>query len=60
MTALVIRLLSPAWWQDAVCYDHVYVSREFEIDQCRCIYLEEILEKKLSDHAPVLATLSLS
>jgi exonuclease III len=37
-------------------YDHVYVSKEFEIDECRCEYLEGILGTGVSDHAPVLAT----
>jgi exonuclease III len=46
---------------DTPCrYDHVYVSREFRIESCRCEYLEDFLAEGLSDHSPVLATLSLS
>jgi exonuclease III len=40
-------------------YDHIYASSEFDLDNCRCEYLEQILEAGLSDHAPVLAMLSL-
>jgi endonuclease/exonuclease/phosphatase family metal-dependent hydrolase len=46
---------------DTPCrYDHVYVSGEFEIDDCRCEYLEDLLHEGLGDHAPVTATLTLS
>jgi exonuclease III len=46
---------------DTPCrYDHVYVSGEFQIESCRCEYLEDVLPEGLSDHAPVIATLRLS
>jgi endonuclease/exonuclease/phosphatase family metal-dependent hydrolase len=41
-------------------YDHVYVSSDFKMDECSCEYLEEILEAGLSDHTPVLASLTVS
>ncbi len=45
---------------DTPCrYDHIYASSEFDLDNCRCEYLGRILEAGLSDHAPVLATLTL-
>jgi len=37
-------------------YDHIYASQELEVGRCR--YLTEWLEKRLSDHAPVEAELS--
>jgi exonuclease III len=40
-------------------YDHIYVSREFATDDCRCEYLQELRESGLSDHAPVIGTLRL-
>ena len=41
-------------------YEHVYVSAEFDLRSSRVEYLEPLLDRGLSDHAPVAATLALS
>jgi exonuclease III len=38
-------------------YDHIYVTGQFDVTSCR--YLTDWLDEKLSDHAPVVADLSL-
>lgn len=41
-------------------YDHIYISEhDFDMSRCRCEYREDLLERGLSDHAPVLASLEL-
>jgi len=39
-------------------YDHIYVTEHFSVTSCE--YLTDWLDEKLSDHAPVVATLALA
>lgn len=39
-------------------YDHIYITDAFSVTSCR--YLLSCLEERLSDHAPVIADLSMS
>jgi endonuclease/exonuclease/phosphatase family metal-dependent hydrolase len=38
-------------------YDHVYASDDFTLDKCSCRYREDLMNRGLSDHAPVVADL---
>lgn len=40
--------------------EHIHVSeRAFDLDLSKCVYREDLLERGLSDHAPVVARVSL-